>query len=161
MRVMPRRLRKVESISQIRIVRSFAERRLPLCSIATLHTRRLAKETVNALRQGPWLKHRQKKLRTPARLSAPASPICLAGVLPQCAALAHLNLDDNQIGDSRAESFAGELGINSVGEEKLRASWHGQASGLVTLFIVALHCLPRRCSCCHLFTDRQQKTATY
>jgi hypothetical protein len=42
---------------------------------------------------------------------------CLAGVLAQCAALAHLNLNGNAIG--------------TVGEGRLRASWRGQASGLV------------------------------
>jgi hypothetical protein len=59
---------------------------------------------------------------TPASLSAPPAPSAssLAGVLPQCAALAHLNLGGN--------------GIDNVlynGEERLRASWLGQASGLV------------------------------
>jgi hypothetical protein len=46
----------------------------------------------------------------------PAGAESLAGVLPQCAALAHLNLDANDIG--------------TVGEDRLRASWRGQASGL-------------------------------
>jgi Ran GTPase-activating protein (RanGAP) involved in mRNA processing and transport len=40
----------------------------------------------------------------------------LAGVLAQCTALAHLNLSYN--------------GIKDVGKERLRFSWHGQASGL-------------------------------
>jgi hypothetical protein len=57
-RVMTPRLRKAERMSQIMIVRSLVERRLPL------HTRRLATQTVNALRQeGPRLKHRPKNLR--------------------------------------------------------------------------------------------------
>ena len=59
-RLMTPRLRKVESMSQIRIVRSLVERRL------SLHTRWLATQTLNVLRQeGPRLKHRQKKLRAP------------------------------------------------------------------------------------------------
>ncbi len=40
----------------------------------------------------------------------------LAGVLAQCIALAYLDLGYNQIG--------------AVGEERLRASWRGEASGL-------------------------------
>jgi hypothetical protein len=69
----------------------------------------------------------------------------LAGVLAQCAALAHLNLRYNQFGDAGAESFAGVLGqcaalarldlgynqIGAVGGVRLRASWRGQATGLV------------------------------
>ena len=69
----------------------------------------------------------------------------LAGVLGQCAALVHLNLSNNQIGAGGAESLAGVLGqctalahldlqyngIKTVGEGRLRASWRGQASGLV------------------------------
>jgi Ran GTPase-activating protein (RanGAP) involved in mRNA processing and transport len=47
----------------------------------------------------------------------PAGAESLAGVLPQCAALAHLNLFANAIG--------------TVGEGRLRASWYGQASGLL------------------------------
>jgi hypothetical protein len=39
------------------------------------------------------------------------------GVLPQCAALTHLNLRWND--------------IEAVGKGKLRASWLGQATGLV------------------------------
>jgi len=34
----------------------------------------------------------------------------LAGVLGQCASLAHLDLSNNQIGPDGAESFAGVLG---------------------------------------------------
>ncbi len=41
----------------------------------------------------------------------------LAGLLGQCAALAHLNLRNNQMG--------------TVGEGRLRAPWRGQTSGLV------------------------------
>jgi hypothetical protein len=69
----------------------------------------------------------------------------LAGVLGQCAALAHLDLSYNQIGPAGAESLAGVLGqctalahlnlgynyIGGVGRRRLRASWRGQASGLV------------------------------
>ncbi len=69
----------------------------------------------------------------------------LAGVLGQCAALAHLNLYNNQIGEAGAERLAGALPqcaalthldlsynkIGIVGEGMLRASWRGQASGLV------------------------------
>jgi hypothetical protein len=81
----------------------------------------------------------------------------LAGVLAQCAALAHLNLcgtsihlrdttkGENQIGEAGAASFAGVLaqcaalthlnlcsnGIEAVGEGRIRASWRGQASGLL------------------------------
>jgi Ran GTPase-activating protein (RanGAP) involved in mRNA processing and transport len=66
-------------------------------------------------------------------------------VLPQCAALAHLDLSYNRIGDAGAEGLAGVLGqcaalahlelwgndIRPDGEGRLRASWRGQASGLV------------------------------
>jgi len=38
-------------------------------------------------------------------------------VLAQCASLAHLDLQDND--------------IDAVGEGRLRASWRGQASGLL------------------------------
>jgi hypothetical protein len=69
----------------------------------------------------------------------------LAGVLPQCPALAHLDLSGNQIGQDGAESLAGVLGqctalahldlcandIGTVGRGRLRASWLGQASGLL------------------------------
>ncbi len=69
----------------------------------------------------------------------------LAGVLGQCAALAHLNLNGNKIGEEGAERLARVLGqclplahldfrgndIGTVGKERLRASWRGQASGLV------------------------------
>jgi hypothetical protein len=69
----------------------------------------------------------------------------LAGVLAQCTALDHLDLYGNQIGEAGAESLAGVLGqctvlahldlrdngIEGVGEGRLRASWRGQASGLV------------------------------
>ena len=69
----------------------------------------------------------------------------LSGVLAQCTALAHLNLKYNQIGSAGAESVVGVLGqcaalthldlqyngIEAVGEGRLRASWRGQASGLV------------------------------
>jgi Ran GTPase-activating protein (RanGAP) involved in mRNA processing and transport len=74
----------------------------------------------------------------------PAGAESLAGVLGQCAALAHLDLWDNQIGPAGAASIAGVLwqctvladlvlsenGIEAVGEGRLRASWRGQASGL-------------------------------
>jgi Ran GTPase-activating protein (RanGAP) involved in mRNA processing and transport len=75
----------------------------------------------------------------------PAGAERLAGVLAQCAALAHLDLIHNHIGTAGAESLAGELAqctalahldlsgnrISTVGEGRLRASWRGQASGLV------------------------------
>ena len=68
----------------------------------------------------------------------------VAGVLGQCSALAHLNQWNNGIG-AGAESLAGVLGqcaalahlnlgnnfIEAVGKERLRASWCGQASGLL------------------------------
>ncbi len=57
--VLQRGLRKVQSMSQTRIVRSLVESRL------TLHTRRLATQPVSALRQeGPSLKHRPKKTQS-------------------------------------------------------------------------------------------------
>ena len=66
-------------------------------------------------------------------------------MLAQCAALAHLNLNLNQIGPAGAESLAGVLAqcpalahldlafnqIGAVGKGRLRASWRGKASGLV------------------------------
>jgi hypothetical protein len=69
----------------------------------------------------------------------------LAGVLGQCPALTYLNLRDNEIGNAGAESLAGvlaqctalthlDLWYNNIGTTmggRLRASWHGQASGLV------------------------------
>ncbi len=69
----------------------------------------------------------------------------LAGVLGQCAALTRLDFSNNQIESAGAESFAGVLGqcaslahldlqdndIDAVGEGRLRASWRGQASGLL------------------------------
>jgi hypothetical protein len=79
----------------------------------------------------------------------------LAGVLGQCTALAHLDLRCNQIGEVGAEALAGvlaqcpalthldlrdndiahlDLGYNDIGAVvggRLRASWRGQASGLL------------------------------
>jgi Ran GTPase-activating protein (RanGAP) involved in mRNA processing and transport len=69
----------------------------------------------------------------------------LAGVLGQCTALTHLNLCINYIETAEAESLAGVLGqctalahlnlsdnqIGTVGTGRLRATWRGQASGLV------------------------------
>ncbi len=69
----------------------------------------------------------------------------LAGVLGQCAALVHLNLWNNRIGAAGTESLAGVLGqcpalaylflrgndIKAVWKRRLRASWCGQASGLL------------------------------
>jgi Ran GTPase-activating protein (RanGAP) involved in mRNA processing and transport len=66
-------------------------------------------------------------------------------VLAQCTALAHLNLRYNAIGEAGAQSLAGVLGqcpalahlnlcandIGTVGRGRIRASWRGQASGLV------------------------------
>jgi Ran GTPase-activating protein (RanGAP) involved in mRNA processing and transport len=68
-----------------------------------------------------------------------------AGVLGQCPALALLNLGYNALGRAGAESFAGVLAqctalahldlynndIEAVGKERLRASWRGEASGLL------------------------------
>jgi len=67
-----------------------------------------------------------------------------AGVLAQCAALAHLDLASNAIGPAGAKSLAGVLAqcaalshldvsyndIGTVGKGRLRRSWRGQASGL-------------------------------
>jgi Ran GTPase-activating protein (RanGAP) involved in mRNA processing and transport len=67
----------------------------------------------------------------------------LAGMLAQCTALAHLNLRCNEIGQAGAESFAGVLAqcpalahLDLSGNDieaggGLRASWRGQASGLL------------------------------
>ncbi len=69
----------------------------------------------------------------------------IAGVLGRCAALAHLDLSDNEIGDAGAESLAEVLAqctalahldlcdnrIVTSGAGRLRASWCGQASGLL------------------------------
>ena len=69
----------------------------------------------------------------------------LAGVLAQCPALAYLKLAWNWIGNEGAERLAEVLGqcpalvhldleyneIEAAGAERLRASWIGQASGLV------------------------------
>ena len=66
-------------------------------------------------------------------------------MLVQCAALTHLNLCYNQKGAAGAERFAGVLAqctmlahlnlcgnsIGTVGKGGIRASWRGQASGLV------------------------------
>jgi Ran GTPase-activating protein (RanGAP) involved in mRNA processing and transport len=75
----------------------------------------------------------------------PAGAGFLAGVLGHCAALTHLNLSLNKIGNAGADRLAGVLpqcaalahldvsrnGIGAVGKGRLRASWRGQASGLV------------------------------
>ena len=67
------------------------------------------------------------------------------GLLPQCPAVTHLDLHYNGIGNAGAESFAGVLAqcaalahldlrgndIGAVGGGRVRASWRGQASGLV------------------------------
>ena len=69
----------------------------------------------------------------------------LSGVLAHCAALVHLNLCSNFIGAGGAERLAGVLAqctalahldlsdnnIGNAGKGRLRASWRGQASGLV------------------------------
>ena len=66
-------------------------------------------------------------------------------MLPQCTALAHLDLGHNEIGNTGAESLAEVLAqcpalaqlnligneIGTVGNGRLQASWRGQASGLV------------------------------
>jgi hypothetical protein len=75
----------------------------------------------------------------------PAGAESLAGVLGQCAALVHLDVIFNQIGPAGAERLAAVLGqcpamvhldirgnkIGTVGEGRLRASWRGEASGLL------------------------------
>jgi Ran GTPase-activating protein (RanGAP) involved in mRNA processing and transport len=70
----------------------------------------------------------------------------LAGVLGRCRELVHLNLSSNWIEAGGAESLAGVLAqctalahldlrehndIGNVGGGRLRASWRGQASGLL------------------------------
>jgi Ran GTPase-activating protein (RanGAP) involved in mRNA processing and transport len=74
-----------------------------------------------------------------------AGAASLAGVLAHCPALAHLNLSGNSFGAAGAERLAGvlaqctalvhlNLNYNQIGtilEVRLRASWRGQASGLV------------------------------
>ena len=68
----------------------------------------------------------------------------ILSVLGQCAALAHLDLGNNEIGDAGTESLAGVLGqctalarlylggnhIGAVGQRRLQSSWLGQVSGL-------------------------------
>jgi hypothetical protein len=80
----------------------------------------------------------------------------LAGVLGQCASLAHLELWYNQIGDAGADRLAGVLAqctalahlnlsyndIGTIGEGRLRASWCGQAFGLVLLAPFTASALP-------------------
>ncbi len=74
-----------------------------------------------------------------------AGAASLAGVLAQCRALVHLQLCIVDIGAAGAESLAGVLGqcvalthlnlcdngIGTVGAGRLRASWRGQAYGLL------------------------------
>jgi len=75
----------------------------------------------------------------------PAGAESLGGVLGQCLELAHLNLGENRIGDNGAEVLAGVLAqcaalahlnlcynqIGPAGQGRLRASWRGQAPGLI------------------------------
>jgi hypothetical protein len=86
-------------------------------------------------------------------------------VLAHCTALAHLDLSNNEIRDAGAERPAGVLGqcpalahlnlhyndIGTVGEGRLRASWRGQASGLVFCRHLALLAL------CHLFSRQARR----
>ena len=65
-------------------------------------------------------------------------------MLPQCLVLAHLDLRDNEIGDTGAGRLAGVLGqcpalalldlrdneIETSGAVRLLVSWRGEASGL-------------------------------
>ena len=60
----------------------------------------------------------------------------LAGVLGQCAALAHLNLCGN--------------GIGTVEGGRLRASWCDQVSGLLLFVLLAL---------CHLFIRQSTRSS--
>ena len=78
-------------------------------------------------------------------ITGPRAEWLAGGVLAQCRALVHLDLSENQIGTDGASCFAGVLAqcpalahlelwyndIGTVGRERLRASWRGQAAGLV------------------------------
>jgi Ran GTPase-activating protein (RanGAP) involved in mRNA processing and transport len=100
-------------------------------------TQRLA----GVLGQCPALAH----LNLSCNQIGPGGAERLAGVLPQCPALAHLNLCCNRIEAAGAERLAGVLAqcealahlnlrandIGTVGVGRIRASWRGQASGLV------------------------------
>jgi len=67
----------------------------------------LAALVVRRAKQG-WPCHIRRHLLR-IRRSRQAGAESLAGVLGQCASLAHLNLSYNEIGDGGAESFAGVL----------------------------------------------------
>jgi len=91
----------------------------------------------------------------------PVGAASFAGVLAQCTALAHLDLYGNLSGKAGADSLAGVMGqctvlahldlgsnaIEGVGEWMLRASWCGQASGLVLY-------APCTFSRCHVFSRK-------
>jgi hypothetical protein len=63
----------------------------------------------------------------PAEFSCPGAE-SLAGVLGQCAALAHLDISFNQIGDAGAESLAEVLGqCAALAHFILRGDWIGNA----------------------------------
>jgi Ran GTPase-activating protein (RanGAP) involved in mRNA processing and transport len=100
-----------------------------------------AKRLAGVLAQCPALAH----LNICGNFIGNAGAKWLAGVLGQCTALTQLDLSYNDIGDSGAESLAGVLGqcaslahldlwynkYSAVLEGRLRASWRGQASGLI------------------------------
>ena len=92
---------------------------------------RRGREASGVLAQCPALAH-LNLWNTDIRANGAAR---LAGVLAQCAALAHLNLGCN--------------GIGAVGGRRMRASWRGQASGLL-LWAPAVHLA--LLSLCHLFS---------
>ena len=101
-----------------------------------------AERLAGVLEQCPALAHLDLSLNSDFRAAGAER---LAGVLGQCRELVHLNLCNNNIGSGRAERLAGVLpqcpalahldlswnDIGTVGELRLRASWRGQASGLV------------------------------
>ena len=80
--------------------------------------------------------------RSPQHSDRAGGAESLAGVLAQFPALTQLNLSGNEIGPAGAKSFAGVLAqcpalthldlskneIGTVAEERLQASWRGEAS---------------------------------
>ena len=108
-----------------------------------------AESLAGVLGQCPALAHLQCRELVHLNLSGnwihDAGTESLAGVLGQCAALAHLNLSGiikwTQVGQKVLQECWGSAqrwftsisanDIGTVGEERLRASWCGQASGLV------------------------------
>ena len=111
---------------------------LPSCEMKGQDAERLA----GVLAQCPALAHLD--LSGNSNVGA-AGAESLAGVLGQCRELVHLNLSYIKIGAGGAERLAGLLaqctvlahldleynGIEGVGKGMLRASWRGEASGLV------------------------------